>query len=32
VTPAALMIANTLAAWPARRAARMRVSQILRAE
>ena len=30
--PGAVAIANTLAAWPARRAARMRVADVLRAE
>jgi hypothetical protein len=32
VGPAALLIANALAAWPGRRAARMRISHILRTE
>jgi cell division protein FtsX len=32
VGPAALVIANALAAWPGRRAARMRISHILRTE
>lgn len=32
VGPAALLIANVLAAWPGRRAARMRISHILRTE
>jgi ABC-type lipoprotein release transport system permease subunit len=32
VGPAALLIANALAAWPGHRAARLRVAQILRAE
>jgi ABC-type antimicrobial peptide transport system permease subunit len=32
VGPAALLIANALAAWPGRRAARLRISHILRAE
>ncbi len=30
--PGALMVANALAAWPGRRAARLRIAQILRAE
>jgi cell division protein FtsX len=30
--PGALMVANVLAAWPGRRAARLRIAQILRAE
>jgi len=32
IAPAALLAANLLATWPARRAARLRVAQILRAE
>jgi hypothetical protein len=32
VVPAALVIANALAALPGRRAARMRVAQVVRAE
>jgi ABC-type lipoprotein release transport system permease subunit len=32
VVPAALLIANALAAWPARRAARLRAAEVLRAE
>jgi hypothetical protein len=32
VVPAALLLANLLAAWPGQRAARLRVAQILRAE
>jgi ABC-type lipoprotein release transport system permease subunit len=32
VGPAALVVANTLAAWPGRRAARLRISHVLRAE
>ncbi len=32
VGPAALLIANLLAAWPGRRAARLRIAHILRAE
>jgi ABC-type lipoprotein release transport system permease subunit len=32
VAPAALLVANLLAAWPGRRAARLRVASILRAE
>jgi predicted lysophospholipase L1 biosynthesis ABC-type transport system permease subunit len=32
VGPVALLVANALAAWPARRAARMQISRILRAE
>lgn len=32
ITPAALVLANLLAAWPGRRAARLHVAQILRAE
>jgi ABC-type lipoprotein release transport system permease subunit len=32
VAPAALVIANLLAAWPGHRAARLRIAQILRAE
>jgi ABC-type lipoprotein release transport system permease subunit len=32
VAPAALVIANALAAWPGRRAARLRIASILRAE
>ncbi|MDT4892515.1 MAG: putative transport system permease protein, partial [Pseudonocardiales bacterium] len=32
VGPAALLIANALAAWPGRRAARLRIAAILRAE
>jgi hypothetical protein len=32
VCPVALLLANVLAAWPGRRAARLRVAQILRAE
>jgi hypothetical protein len=32
ITPAALLAANLLAAWPARRAARLRTARILRAE
>jgi hypothetical protein len=32
IAPAALVLANLLAAWPGRRAARLRVAHILRAE
>ncbi|HEY2165589.1 MAG TPA: ABC transporter permease, partial [Jatrophihabitantaceae bacterium] len=32
IVPAALVLANLLAAWPGRRAARLRISAILRAE
>jgi ABC-type lipoprotein release transport system permease subunit len=32
IAPAALLLANLLAAWPGRRAARLRVAHILRAE
>jgi len=32
VGPAALLIANLLAAWPGRRAARLRIAHILRTE
>jgi hypothetical protein len=32
VAPAALLIANLLAAWPGRRAARLRIAHVLRAE
>jgi hypothetical protein len=32
ITPGALLLANLLAAWPGRRAARMRVAQVLRTE
>ena len=32
VGPAALLVANLLAAWPGHRAARLRVAQILRTE
>ena len=32
IAPAALLVANLLAAWPARRAARLHAGQILRAE
>jgi ABC-type lipoprotein release transport system permease subunit len=32
VVPAALLIANALAAWPARRAARLRAAEVLRTE
>jgi ABC-type antimicrobial peptide transport system permease subunit len=32
IGPAALLLANLLAAWPGRRAARLRISHILRTE
>jgi hypothetical protein len=32
IVPAALVVANLLGAWPGRRAARMRISHVLRAE
>lgn len=32
VAPAALLIANALAAWPGHRAARLRIAQVLRTE
>ena len=32
IAPVALLAANLLAAWPARRAARLRAGQILRTE
>jgi ABC-type lipoprotein release transport system permease subunit len=32
VAPSALLIANALAAWPARRAAHLRIAQVLRTE
>ena len=32
IVPAALLVANGLAAWPARRAARMRIADTLRTE
>jgi len=32
IAPAALLLANVLAAWPGHRAARMRVAPVLRAE
>jgi hypothetical protein len=32
VGPAAVVLANLLAAWPGRRAARLRIATILRAE
>jgi ABC-type lipoprotein release transport system permease subunit len=32
VVPAAILAANLLASWPARRAARLRVADVLRAE
>ncbi len=32
IVPAALLIANALAAWPARRAARLHAAEVLRTE